>query len=1190
MAEFTSPLTAPPLDIDIDDAVADDDDDDADEGGPVEVTLRRWRQRRRRIRRARENYLGQDCISFISIQLFQTTWCDCQWGGAPDADNRLHRYFQPHTLPFLVADDHVPSSSGDAALTAFAQLGALRCNTKRAIISLVGREQQHIIAEATRSLSLQSDKVHNLNDQLWFGCGTFAKELGICSKAVDCFLDKLATDDVPDASHQGTHVEVVHDLSKDVRFNKLPYVVASPAVRFSASALLCTPAGFIIGAYTLLDDKPRDGLSEEEAIFLQDIAQTVMEHLVVGQSKHQHYRAESLVKGIGLFVEGKSSLREWWINTGHSSRGPATAEEQRGSRTLAQQADHEFGTVESVDEATAAAAERAQATRFHPFTSFPRDSSGSSTSRQSTDNVVKSSLEVMPATPPTSLGFSTMEDQSVPGTPMLPSRLPSVGHARGSSPGRQANVEPDEAESDLTRDVKALFGRASNLMREAMAVEGVMFLDAGFSNTGDANSKTKPLHDPTTFRSDTSSHWSTSSDEDREKHAASQALAEGGDPTLSPSRRAVPAKMCDVLGFSTRQKVSINGSQPPTALASMPAAVMRKLLQRYPHGKVFNFDNEALSSSEDDHRRVRHASGTGAPPSPDTCHAKRKRRSKDAEGKSLLAVFQGVRSLVFFPLWDQHKERWLAGSFAWTTSVARVMSAEEEVTYLAAFGNSIMSSVASLHSVAANQMKADFISSISHELRSPLHGILASVEFLQETVLDYTQVDMIRTIDACGRTLLDTISHVLDFTKISTATKMRHGKRKQKRKENPRVGKQEPSEDVAHGNCVDVNLAVLTEEVVDGVLAGLGHGEVYKHKQEAGEMKGRTGALSTAAPTLGKLEKIMVVLDIDWTASWAFRTQPVSSHLIICPPTHFLPQLRCEPPPFETKSNKLQGAWRRIVQNLLGNSLKYSESGLIRLTLSCDTISPPSSRSTSHAQVTLLVHDTGKGISADYLQHHLYTPFAQEDTLAVGTGLGLSIVRQIVDSLDGTIDIKSEQGFGTDVRVSTRLQRAPLTQAAKGQDTDREDVGHQAVVHVNSTTSRIEEMKVMTTGKRVCLVNLDVLPDIEKAPTGILSRDAEGMLALRESLIAVLGDWFGIEVLMAKDWRDVEADIYVATAADVESWAVKVASEGKGDQMAGREISPGEKGGACLFILCPDVSSTLFGPAEKSQAIFLHQP
>jgi signal transduction histidine kinase len=73
------------------------------------------------------------------------------------------------------------------------------------------------------------------------------------------------------------------------------------------------------------------------------------------------------------------------------------------------------------------------------------------------------------------------------------------------------------------------------------------------------------------------------------------------------------------------------------------------------------------------------------------------------------------------------------------------------------------------------------------EFRSPLHGILASAEFLRESELDSMQVEFISTIQNCGSTLLvgllsrykfcglkiskDTINHVLDYSKINSFEK-----------------------------------------------------------------------------------------------------------------------------------------------------------------------------------------------------------------------------------------------------------------------------------------------------------------------------------------------------------------------------------------------------------------------------------
>ncbi|KAK0349193.1 hypothetical protein LTR94_034123, partial [Friedmanniomyces endolithicus] len=60
----------------------------------------------------------------------------------------------------------------------------------------------------------------------------------------------------------------------------------------------------------------------------------------------------------------------------------------------------------------------------------------------------------------------------------------------------------------------------------------------------------------------------------------------------------------------------------------------------------------------------------------------------------------------------------------------------------------------------------------------------------------------------------------------------------------------------------------------------------------------------------------------------------------------------------------------------------------------------------------------------DYLRDRLFVPFSQEDTFQPGTGLGLSIVKQIVDSLGGTINVKSDEGVGTEIEVNLSLNAA----------------------------------------------------------------------------------------------------------------------------------------------------------------------
>lgn len=54
-----------------------------------------------------------------------------------------------------------------------------------------------------------------------------------------------------------------------------------------------------------------------------------------------------------------------------------------------------------------------------------------------------------------------------------------------------------------------------------------------------------------------------------------------------------------------------------------------------------------------------------------------------------------------------------------------------------------MTELARLDAINLHMAKTTFVASISHELRSPLHGVLGSIQFLQDTALDAFQVSML---------------------------------------------------------------------------------------------------------------------------------------------------------------------------------------------------------------------------------------------------------------------------------------------------------------------------------------------------------------------------------------------------------------------------------------------------------------
>ncbi|KAI3476343.1 hypothetical protein L1887_62107 [Cichorium endivia] len=104
--------------------------------------------------------------------------------------------------------------------------------------------------------------------------------------------------------------------------------------------------------------------------------------------------------------------------------------------------------------------------------------------------------------------------------------------------------------------------------------------------------------------------------------------------------------------------------------------------------------------------------------------------------------------------------------------------------------------------------------------------------------------------------------------------------------------------------------------------------------------------------------------------------------------------------------------------NLIGNSLKFTSSGFVHVSLR------EVQSSATHIMVELSVTDTGRGISRAFLEEQLFHPFTQENPHGTGTGLGLSIVNSIVQSpsMNGKIDVWSTEGEGTEIRVTCELE------------------------------------------------------------------------------------------------------------------------------------------------------------------------
>ena len=80
--------------------------------------------------------------------------------------------------------------------------------------------------------------------------------------------------------------------------------------------------------------------------------------------------------------------------------------------------------------------------------------------------------------------------------------------------------------------------------------------------------------------------------------------------------------------------------------------------------------------------------------------------------------------------------------------------------------------------------------------------------------------------------------------------------------------------------------------------------------------------------------------------------------------------------------------------NIFSNAQKYTDVGFILVQLRIREAGKSDSLETASSRQTLILNiiDSGRGMSSEYMERKLYTPFAQEDSFAPGIGLGLSIV------------------------------------------------------------------------------------------------------------------------------------------------------------------------------------------------------
>ncbi|KAH8131428.1 hypothetical protein FP744_10003690 [Trichoderma asperellum] len=838
------------------------------------------------------------------------------------------------------------SAADDVILTGLAQLGALQTGTDRSLISLFDAHRQCIVAEATPTQRLcPSIKSDDCERPLWL-CGTaIPRSHGVCEFSL---LGERSLDAVNGESAKELPLTLAYDLVVDPRFCAKPFCQPGTLARFYAAVPIRTRRGINIGVYCVINETPNMSWNDGYSQRLRDISCAIMDHLEAQRLKVLHRRDIRMNRGLGSFIEGKSSISDWQepITSPPTEGGCQTlANSPNFMRSSQQQQRDDFG-----DDVV---------TQLSPTAQLPNPND---------------TTEPLDA-------FSEHDQRTF------------------SVDSSEAMLSEAKAMAALTEDESSVLitSKAANLIRESIEVEGCLVFEA-------------PIQP---YLSQT--HTNITSEEECQTSTASSSSEED----LEIRRRSKAMPICRLLGYSTSRASSIDGDVPAQPRITLTESFLSKLIRRYPRGQIFNFgaDGELQSDSSEDEQpfpspeaTVEHSSllTSDSRISLISLQDKSQTRSsaRQREGEALLKAFPGARSVGFVPIWDPRKDRWYAGGFIYTKDLARSFSIEQELSYLRAFGMLAMSEILRFKDLRADKAKTDALGSLSHELRSPLHGILLNSELLIDTKLDIFQGNVAHTIETCSRTLLDTVDHLLEYSRIS------HFSGRDDRAPSLSSNGLELGQFGKKSLLRDSRLDHIVEEVVESVFAGFN----FLHlsvKQLSDRQNGSINSDVNAnhqSDSLQAIDQLEPWMTNNGELKWSFDDVLIILSM----------DVRCN---WGYIANV--GAIRRIVMNIFGNALKHTKRGTITVSLTQEMIRTRSRK--KERVVRFTVQDTGKGISADFLKHGLFRPFSQEDPLSPGAGLGLSLVKQITTHLQGDISIQSEVGVGTIASVTLPLQQLPLS-------------------------------------------------------------------------------------------------------------------------------------------------------------------
>ncbi|MBO7090232.1 MAG: response regulator, partial [Victivallales bacterium] len=236
---------------------------------------------------------------------------------------------------------------------------------------------------------------------------------------------------------------------------------------------------------------------------------------------------------------------------------------------------------------------------------------------------------------------------------------------------------------------------------------------------------------------------------------------------------------------------------------------------------------------------------------------------------------------------------------------------------------------------------------------------------------------------------------------------------------------------------------------------------------------------------------------------------------------------------------------RQVLINILGNSVKFTPSGG-----KVDIVVERTACMNDKTTLRFTIKDTGIGMSKDFLPH-IFDAFSQEDGSATNkygsSGLGLAITKNIVEMMNGNIQVESEKGKGTVFTVTVTLMDSKMTKDKDAEVTINPQEMSVLIVDDDPIACQhaklvLEKMgiasEIASSGKEA--IEMVKLRHARRQPYNLIVVDwkmpeMDGVETARR-IRAITGNESAIIILTAYRWDDVLEE---ALAAGIDSFIAK---------------------------------------------------